>query len=302
MLDPRRLVVLREVAAHESVSAAAAALGYTPSAVSQQLAALERETGTELVERAGRGIRLTEAALTLLPHAHAVLTALERAEAAVTQAAGDLAGCLRLASFPTATRVFLPAVLDEVRRRCPRLRVELKELEPRESLPALALGHIDVAVAYEYDLQARHPARDLDRADLLREPMLVASRGPVTERPARLADLAEHDWVLPPVGTACGDLVRRTCQAAGFEPRGTAETGDFSVMCALAAAGVGVALVPQLGVHPREGLALRPVAPSLHRRVFVAARTGSAELPRVQAAMDAFRAAGSTPATVPGDA
>src|ERR1700742_738843 len=167
MLDARRLLVLREVAAHGSVSGAADARGSTPSAVSQQLAALERETGSALIERSGRGIRLTEQARLLLPHAHDVLAALERAGAALARTA--LVGTVRLASFPTATRALLPAPLAALRARHPNLRVDLTELEPHESLPALALGRIDVAVAHEYDLTARDAARDLRRADLLRE-------------------------------------------------------------------------------------------------------------------------------------
>src|ERR1700754_2637347 len=164
MLDTRRLLVLREVAAHGSVSGADAALGYTPDAVSQQLGALERETGRALVERHGRGIRLTDAAQALPPHAHDVLAALERANAALVSTATELTGTVRLASFPTATRALLPARLAALRARHPQLRVDLSELEPHESLPALALGRIDVAVAHEYDLVARDAARDLPRA------------------------------------------------------------------------------------------------------------------------------------------
>src|ERR1700744_1120474 len=165
MLDARRLLVLREVAAHGSVSGAADALGYTPSAGSQQLAALERETGSALIERSGRGIRLTEQARLLLPHAHDVLAALERADAALART--DLVGSVRLASFPTATRALLPGPLASLRTRHPQLRVDLTELEPHESLPALAVGKIDIAVAHEYDLIARDPARDLRRAEIL---------------------------------------------------------------------------------------------------------------------------------------
>jgi DNA-binding transcriptional LysR family regulator len=288
MLDTRRLLVLREVAAHGSVSGAADALGYTPSAVSQQLAALERETGRALIERHGRGIRLTDAAHLLLPHAHDVLAALERADAALVDSATELTGSVRLASFPTATRALLPAALAGLRTRHPRLRVDLTELEPHESLPALALGRIDVAVAHEYDLISRDAARDLRRAELLREPVLLAERSTATTA-ATLADYAERDWIVPPAATACGELVRRACRSAGFEPRVVAETGDFSVACALAAAGVGVALTPQLGAQPSPGLALRALTPPLERRIFVAARAGSDDHPLIRAVLDTLR-------------
>ncbi len=282
MLDTRRLLVLREVAAHGSVSGAAEALGYTPSAVSQQLAALEREAGRALIERRGRGIALTETARLLLPHAHDVLAALERADATLARTASELTGTVRLASFPTATRALVPARLAELREIHPRLRVELIELEPHESLPALALARVDVAVAHEYDLVGRDAARDLRRAEILREPLLLAERGGFRGA-ARLADCAARDWIAPPASTSCGELVRRACRAAGFEPRIVAETGDFSVACALAAAGVGVALVPRLGAYAAAGVTLRELDPPLERRVFVASRSGSEEHPLIRA-------------------
>jgi DNA-binding transcriptional LysR family regulator len=285
MLDTRRLLVLREVAAHGSVSGAADALGYTPSAVSQQLAALEREAGRALIERRGRGIRLTETARLLLPHAHDVLAALERADATLARTASELTGSVRLASFPTATRALLPEALAALRESHPRLRVELIELEPHESLPALALARVDVAVAHEYDLVGRDAARDLRRAEILREPMLLAERSDMRGA-ARLADYAGRDWIAPPATTSCGELVRRACRAAGFEPRIVAETGDFSVACALAAAGVGVALVPRLGAYAAAGVSLRELDPPLERRVFVAARAGSEEHPLIRAVVD----------------
>ncbi len=285
MLDTRRLLVLREVAAHGSVSGAAEALGYTPSAVSQQLAALEREAGRALIERRGRGITLTETARLLLPHAHDVLAALERADATLARTASELTGTVRLASFPTATRALLPAALAQLRQTHPRLRVELIELEPHESLPALALARVDVAVAHEYDLVGRDAARDLRRAEILREPLLLAERGEL-DGAARLADYAARDWIAPPVSTSCGELVRRACRAAGFEPRIVADTGDFSVACALAAAGVGVALVPRLGAYAAAGISLRELDPPLERTVFVASRSGSEEHPLIRAVVE----------------
>ncbi len=213
----------------------------------------------------------------------------ERADAALARSATELSGRIRLASFPTATRALLAGKLAALRARHPQLRVDLSELEPHESLPALALGRIDVAVAHEYDLIARDAARDLRRAELLREPVLLAE--PKGSRPlttVRLADYAERDWVVPPAATACGELVRRACRTAGFEPRVVAETGDFSVACSLAAAGVGVALVPRLGVVACDDLVVRSLQPALERRIFVAARSGSDDHPLIRAVVDAI--------------
>src|SRR6202008_1574820 len=130
-----------------------------------------------------------------------------------------------------------------------------------------------------YDLVGRDAARDLRRAELLREPVLLAERGEDSS-PARLAGYARRPWIAPPASTSCGELVRRACRAAGFEPRIVAETGDFSVACSLAAAGVGVALVPRLGGGGP------PPAPPRERRVFVAARAGSEEHPLIRAVVD----------------
>src|SRR3954452_2792626 len=217
MLDTRRLLVLREVAAHGSVSGAAEALGYTPSAISQQLAALEREAGRRLIERRGRRIALTETARLLLPHAHDVLAALERADATLARTASELTGTVRLPSFPTATRALPPPALAALRETHPRLRVELIELEPHESLPALALARVDLAVAHEYDLVARDAARELRRAEILREPLLLAERGEF-DGAARLAGYGARDWIAPSASTSCRAPVRRARPAARLWP------------------------------------------------------------------------------------
>ena len=200
MLDTRRLLVLREVAAHGSVSGAAEALGYTPSAVSQQLGALERETGRALVERHGRGIRADRRPRgMLLPHAHDVLAALERADAALAAQRVELH---RHASGSPRSRPRRARCCPPRSPRCaqthPRLRVDLTELEPHESLPALALGRIDVAVAHEYDLVARDAARDLRRREILREPVLLAERDELERAGAALSwpTTPQRDWIV----------------------------------------------------------------------------------------------------------
>src|SRR5215468_4492175 len=155
MLDLRRLRLLRELKERGTIAAVADALQFTPSAVSQQLAMLERETGVRLLERAGRGVRLTDAALVLVEHADALLERAAIAEAELAAAAGTVAGRGRIAGFQSVMlRLAVPA-MEALAREAPRLRCELVEAEPEQSLPALALGDIDLVLSDEWQHQPR---------------------------------------------------------------------------------------------------------------------------------------------------
>jgi DNA-binding transcriptional LysR family regulator len=220
-----------------------------------------------------------------------VLAALERAEAALAASAHGVAGRLRVGSFPTANRAILPGALATLRIDHPDLQLTLQELEPDDSLPALKIGDLDVALAHEYDLLAPRNDPSLHRVELLSEPVLVVGGRAGDE--VRLRDLADADWILPAPGSACAEHVQRACHAAGFQPRAVARTGDFTVATALAEAGAGVALVPRLGLPDRPVASpVRRVAdPPLHRRIFVAVRAGAETRPAVAAALTALRAA-----------
>jgi DNA-binding transcriptional LysR family regulator len=327
MLEVRRMRILREVAARGGISAAAEAMGYTHSAVSQQLQALERECGTPLLRRRGRGVALTDAARVLVDHTEPVLAALERAEAALAASTHGVAGRLRVGSFPTANRSILPGALAALRAGHPDLELILEEVEPDDSLPALKIGDLDVALAHEYDLLAPRRDPSLHREELASEPMFAvggpqgvtggrpeparAADGPAATargRPAqdpgadralgardgvRLRDLAGADWILPAPDSACAEQVQRACHAAGFQPRAVARTGDFAVAAALAEAGAGVTLIPRLGLPERRlAVPVRPVAdPPLRRRIFAAVRAGAETRPAVAATLAALRAA-----------
>src|SRR5215213_6997689 len=167
MLDLRRLRLLRELHERGTIAAVADALQFTPSAVSQQLAMLERETGVRLLERAGRGVRLTDPALVLVDHAAALLARAELAEADLAAAAATVAGRVRIAAFQSAAlRVALPAIAA-LERDAPRLRCELIEAEPEHALPALALGDVDLVLADEWPHQPRPVRAGLERHELL---------------------------------------------------------------------------------------------------------------------------------------
>jgi DNA-binding transcriptional LysR family regulator len=294
MLDVRRLRVLSEVSAAGSVSRAAANLNYTHSAVSQQLSTLERETGTKLLERDGRGVRLTHAAHVLVAHTRTVLAQLEAAEAALAATRGTIAGEVSLGSFATANATLVPGVLTVLRERYPDLHVRLLEMEPHESLPALRQRQIDLALTYRYDLVAPDDASDLEEVELLTEPVLLVRRADGSAPgPVRLGDYAGVPWIVPHSETTCGVMTRRACAASGFEPDAVAEARDFATAVALAAGGVGVALVPELGYRPQDGLEAAPVVePRLTRRVAAAARAGSGSHPAHAAVLEELTAQG----------
>jgi DNA-binding transcriptional LysR family regulator len=293
MLDVRRMRVLREVAERGSMAAAAQALSFTPSAVSQQVATLEREVGIALVERGPRSIRLTEAGRALVAHTEGILAGLEAAEAEIHAIAGVRGGILRLASFPTAYATIMPAALVEFRRRHPSIELTLTEADPLDSLERLKSGGLDLALLYEYD-HVPFPNEDaVEQVDLLEDPIRVLLPGfhPATRRRAvRLESLAGEAWITSTARSSCHLFVTRACRAAGFEPSIGFESDDHAVWQGLVAAGVGVALAPDLALSPlHPGVEARPLALTpLKRRVFAAHRVGGRS-PAITAMLDVIR-------------
>src|SRR4051812_26041828 len=197
MLDVRRLRVLREVAAQGSFSAAAEALSYTQSAVSQQIAALEREAGSQLVERAARGVTLTDAGRALVGHAEAILARLADAEAELQAIAGLRGGRLRLAAFPSACSTLMPLALARFRERHPGVELSLCPADPDDGLALLRGGGSDIALSIETTFSTRHEA-DLDVVALLDDPMyiMLPRDHPLAARARiRLTDLADEQWM-----------------------------------------------------------------------------------------------------------
>jgi DNA-binding transcriptional LysR family regulator len=292
MLDVRRLKVLHAVSEYGSVTAAAAALGYSAPAVSQQLAALEREVGMRLTERAGRGIGLTQAADILVAHAAALMARLDAAEAEIAALRDQVAGRVTLASFPSAAAGIVPNALKDLRGTAPQVRVEIEEMEPEQSLPALARGEADIAVAHEYDLLPRPLDRLCERRDLLTDPVLVAVRDddPVARTPGTvpLAALAGRPFLAPRRGTSCAEMIQRACAKAGFVPDVTARASDFHVLLSLVAAGAGVTLAPRLAAAGRvpDGVRLLEPAEPVTRTIFAVSRRGGDRRPAVRVVLD----------------
>lgn len=294
MVDVRRLRLLHELSRRGTIAATAQALGFTPSAVSQQLGVLEREAGVPLLERDGRRVVLTPAARALVVRTGRILDELAAAAADLDAAATTVAGEVRVGAFPSAAlRLVVPAV-RELRARHPHVEVALWEIDPAEGLQLLHAGTLDVLVDYAYDLTTPLPDGGLRFLPLLTDPVLVAvpDAHPHTG-PVELAALASERWVAGLPGTPFGTLVQRACRAAGFEPDIVHRSREFGVQQALVAAGMGVALLPALG-RTGDGPDVRflPLrSPAIARRVRATARRGALRRPTVAAVVRALRTA-----------
>jgi DNA-binding transcriptional LysR family regulator len=299
MLDLHRLRLLHELHARGTIAAVADALRFTPSAVSQQLAVLEREAGLPLLERAGRGVRLTDAALVLVDHAGALLERAELAQAELAAAAGTVAGRGRIASFQSVAFHLAVPAMQALAREAPGLRCELVEAEPEWSLPALAIGDVDIVLADEWEHQPLARLDGLVREDLLRDPVhvvLPADHQALgrNDDAVPLAELEDEAWTTGHPGTAWKSMIERTCRELGdFEPDIRHRTNDAVLSLALVAGGRAVTLLPALvdpGSHP--GIAVRPIAEgAVYRNILMATRAADAARPSVQALRAAIRAA-----------
>jgi len=297
MLDVRRLRVLHAVSAHGSVTGAAAALGYSAPAVSQQLAALEREVGMRLTERAGRGIELTPAAAILVSHTDALLARLDAAESDLAALRDQVSGRVGLAAFPSAAAAIVPAAWAALARSAPRVQLDLTEMEPEESLPAVLRGETDVAVAHEYDLLPRPLDPLFERRELARDPVLLAvPDGSPLAGPVPLGGLAGQPFLAPRDRTSCAEMIRRACARTGFVPRVVARASDFGVLLSLVAAGAGMTLVPELAARRLPpGVRLLPPAEPVTRQIFTVSRRGGDRKPAVRVVLDALAAETASP-------
>ena len=275
MLNLGRLQILREVVGRGSFSAAADALSYTQSAVSQAVARLEAETGTTLVIRDRRGIRPTAAGATLIRHAEAIFAQVDAAEADLAAVLGVRAGRLRVASFPSAGATLMPLAVAAFRRAHPEVALTLAEGEPEEIAPRVRAGEFDLALLFEFPgVQPRRERPSLRSVTLLEDRMDVAlpADHPLASKPAlTLADLRAQQWVQTSADSPCARHVVRSCLAAGFEPDVAFESDDYDTVQGLVAAGVGVALIPRLALtHFHSGIVVRALAPQSPTRLVTA--------------------------------
>jgi molybdate transport repressor ModE-like protein len=287
MLDSRRMRVLLHVVRSGSLAAAAAELGYTASAVSQQIRTLEREVGTTLLERRGRGVTPTEPALALARHAERMIEVLGAAEAEVQAIAGLRSGILRFGWFSTAGAVLVPRAIARFRERHPQIELVLEEGDPDRCAQALRDGDLDLAVVYEFRLDAPLPG-ELRLTPLLEDRLHIAlpQRHRLAHRKRiHLAELAGDAWIQGVRhGSTLGTLPA-ACREAGFEPRIAFQTENPVAWQGLVAAGVGVAVIPELTIpSARPDIAIRELdAPSLVRKVSSAMPAGRYTPPAARA-------------------
>jgi DNA-binding transcriptional LysR family regulator len=330
MLDVRKMYLLRELARLGTIAAVAQAQFCTPSAVSQQLSALEREAGVQLIRRSGRGVELTAAGSDLADRTEPVLALLEQAAAALAASRTDLAGELRIGAFQTAVRTLLPAALVALGTEHPRLELRVTELDPAQAPDALRAGVLDIALVHEYDYVPAEPDPALRTEPVLDERMFLASAagepGPdqrelsageqhagdageqhageageptvaknseAAVRSSALAAAREQPWIVASPGTLCHLMAVRLCQEAGFAPRIRHYADDFAAVLTLVAAGQGVALVPELALADRpDGVTLTPLP--ARRRTLIACRAAASAHPAVTAGATAIQAAAAS--------
>lgn len=294
MLDIRRLRLLHELRIRGTITGAAEALSYSPSSVSQQLATLEKEVGTPLLEKSGRRLQFTPQGELLAERTAGVLDALDAVEAAVAASLTTVSGVVRIAVFQSAAHAILPSALSSLARDHPDLRVEVTEREPEQGLFEVAARDFDLAIAEEYPGASRGRRGDLDRAELTTDSIhLAAAHDPDARvQTTSLAGAAGLPWVLEPEGTAARSWAVQLCRAAGFEPDVRYETADLVAHIRLIASGNAVGLLPHLvWAGEKPSVRLLPLPGSPQRILFTSARRSSAASPGVVACRHALASA-----------
>jgi DNA-binding transcriptional LysR family regulator len=295
MLNVTRIGVLREVARHGSFSGAAESLGYTQPAVSRQVATLEAETGTVLVKRAPNGARLTDAGEVLVRHADAIFGALDDAESELRAVMGLEAGRVRLATFSSAAASIVPLAIARFRAIHPSVELAVEMLEEEESIPRIRCGELDIALSNDADST---PGELIERIHLFNDPMYVAlpTGHRLAQRPKlRLRDLADEPWMLGTTDT-CPDarMFKRACHAAGFEPNIAFENDDYHALLGFVAAGVGIALIPDLAARAaRQDLVIRSLGGGAPVRQVIAVVPTGYRAPAAEAMLDVLLEVGS---------
>jgi DNA-binding transcriptional LysR family regulator len=291
MLQTTHLHTLRAVLAAGSFAAAAASMNYTPSAISQQMSALEKETGLTLFERSAHSVRPTEQARLLAARSMDLLAIMDELDRDVSALARGEAGGLRIGSFPTASARLLPPALAALSDGYPGVELEVDEGELDTMLPRLVSGEVDLAVAYRYDaVPAAWPAR-LVETPLLSERLwlLLPDRHRLSaSKTVRLASLRDERWVAPRAGSPGALNLDRLTAADGFSPRISFRSNDYSVVRGLVSAGLGVALVPGLALEDTRGVVAKQLAGRASKRQVLALHRPSNHNPLILAALSAI--------------
>jgi DNA-binding transcriptional LysR family regulator len=287
MLDVKRLRILREVANQGSFSAAGESLYLSQSAVSQQIATLEREVGMQLLDRTREGPKLTDAGRVLVGHAEVAIARLEEAERELAAIAGLEGGELRMASFPTASATILTEAVSIFHHRHPAVRLSVTDAEPEQSLPRLRAGELDLAMSFDYPSVPKEEDRDLERTLVLSESMYLAlpkNHRLADQQVVALAEFSDAEWLCGSVPSTCGEVVVAACRNAGFEPRVGFQSDDYNVMQGFISAGLGVTLLPDLALaNLRSDVVVRATdPPAPERRVWAVSRRAGARSPATE--------------------
>src|SRR6185503_6434449 len=295
MLNLDRLRALHAVSAHGSIIAAAETLHVTTSAVSQQLAKLEQETGQQLLERHGRGVRLTDAAAALVSRTQHVLSLLEEAEAELEATDTAVAGQITIAAFSTAARGLAPQAIRGLLKKHPQLGITFHEQEPHHSIPNLVRRDVDLIIINDWENAPLALPDGITRAPLFDDVADIAL--PAKHRLARaktvkLSDLGGEAWIVWPSGF-CHDFLMHTLRKEGHEPKISHTAGEYQTQLALVAAGLGCCVLPRLGRGDvPKGVSIMPSQPALRRHVYAAWRTHATRRNVIQAAVEQFQITG----------
>ncbi|GGR77574.1 LysR family transcriptional regulator [Micromonospora fulviviridis] len=291
MLDVRRMQVLRAVVTSGSVTAAAAHLGYTPSAVSQQVAALEKEAGIALLERVGRGVQPTAAGRLLTEHAAIISQHVAEAETALADLRAGRTGRLAIRYFASVGPTLLAPALARLRREHPDVTIDPKLTDPKDSLPDVEQGNADLAIVVRRRGDESRPGiRAMHLHDDAYQAVLPAGHPLAGRRMIDLADLAGEPWVGSEPPGPCLEPITDACASVGFSPDFVATSEDYATAQGFVAAGLGISLIPQLGLSTRHpGVTIRPVRrPEPVRAIYAAVREISLDQPALRALIDAL--------------
>jgi DNA-binding transcriptional LysR family regulator len=289
MLDPRRLRLLIQLESLGTVRAVAVAASMSPSAVSQQLAVLERESGTALLERHGRAVALTAAGVALAGHARAILERIGAAEEDLRALRDAPAGTVRIASFTSAMRAFVIAAAATAGREYPGIAVQLSELEPDDCVPALTRGEVDLAVVADFGDGTLPGAAHLRSVALAQDELKAVLPPGHPFASGRIEDLAGDAWLLD--GTELERHVVRRCRQAGFEPRVAGRLFSHEALLYAVRSGLGVTVLPTFALDRADGVEVRSLAPAARRDLLVLHREGALDRRSVALSLEVLVAA-----------
>jgi DNA-binding transcriptional LysR family regulator len=277
------------------MAAVAEALHVSPSAVSQQIAQLEDEAAIQLIERHGRGVKLTPAGEMLVSHAEAIIGILQNAKTDLAELKREVTGDLHLAAFPSVASLLAPPSMKALEGAYPRLRVTLEELEPNEALAALRSWQCDVALVDDLTVLNRDQAENVEIRQIAEDILyvLLPAMHVLAQKPeVQIEDLREERWALDTASSVYTEVIVRKCREAGFDPQINGACGSFETVLALVEAGCSVSILPGMRMrHPQQHghrVVFRKLVPEVRRKIFVAYRRGEIRSPKISALLKAL--------------